>query len=132
MNRLIISKKNILNSNWNFIKKVIQSESCLLDQWSSSFLSLLNKDIDEYQLKRSELVLVKPILGKDLDVLLNPSNILINLISDPKSIDIYLTDMMNGSKYDISKYDGKPWRIVVNEKIDSICQKITKNSYSKI
>ncbi len=132
MNRLIISKKNILNSNWDFIKKVIQSESCLLDQWSSSFLSLLNKDIDEYQLKRSELVLVKPILGKDLDVLLNPSNILINLISDPKSIDIYLTDMMNGSKYDISKYDGKPWRIVVNEKIDSICQKITKNSYSKI
>ena len=97
---MIVSKSVILGSHWEMIKRFIRSEGLVLDSWSSSFLSILDKDIDKYQSDRGRLIYLHGSgsfsIEREIEKsnLLNPSNILINLITNTSSIDIYLCNRL--------------------------------------
>lgn len=87
-NKCFLNRERVLKSDITQIKYLLKRDSFLLDDWSYSFLKLLNKRIDDYQSKRS--------LREIDDSLLFPSNILINLINNPDDFDLTLSSSFLG------------------------------------
>lgn len=119
----IVSKDSLLNSNWGNIKNVLKSEGLILDDWSSSFMSILDRDIDGYQNLRDKLIYkhksgVNSVSNDISDIkLLNPSNILINMISNTSAIDIYLCDRIVG--VDVVEIKDQDESKFISDRIDS-------------
>lgn len=103
-NKRFISKENIINNfgNVKYISNLVNADALLMDNWSSKFFDNFNFKWEDYQ-KERKIIVDKYIFSSNLsdtksdigfDNLKSLSNILMNLETDPKWIDILLASEM--------------------------------------